>query len=760
MALSLTSERIVPAEGPKDASIALVGEAPGAEEERQGRPFVGASGALLNQMLSAAGIARSRCYVTNVVKVRPPNNDFSVFYEKRGRPSSELLRWREELKRELAEVKPNVIVALGAEALRALKEDENARIGDWRGSIIATPWGKVVPTYHPALVLRQYSWRPIVEFDLRRAREESQTPELRLPERTLMTKPTLSEVRKFLEYAAEQDMITFDVETIQRGEPPRTVMDCIGIATSPQTAMCIPVCYAGSGDPYWSVEEEAQVWRWLAELMANPRVRKVAHNGQYDMLVLRRHGVKVVNFWLDTMNLMNVVYPGFPKALDFVSSIFTRQPYYKDAIHTDRWWYNAMDAAVTYEVALKLIEEAKEFRVWDFYRNHVHPLIQIYVEVQERGVRVDTAKLAEARAQVEREIEELQRKLDEAVGHPLNVNSPAQVRKYLYDELKLPKRFSRQGTLTSGEAALRALRARYDVPAIDLILALRERKKLLSVYLNAPFDPDGRMRASYNVAGTETGRLSSSESIDGTGTNLQNVPHGIPRQVIVPDPGNVFVGADLSQAEARVVAWLAQDERMIEVFESGGDIHKRNASFIFGKPEAEVTPEERYLAKRVVHASNYGMGPRKFAQIAEISEKQAEELLERYFATFPRIREWHREVEQTIRRTRTLVNPFGRRRTFYDRIGPELFREAYAYIPQSTVADQLHRATLEIYARLPEGARIALQVHDSIVVECRAEQVELVKQIVKEALERPIVIKGRPLVIPAEVKVGSNWDEV
>lgn len=760
---NLLEGRLVLPVGPSNARIALVGEAPGRQEVLAGVPFVGASGRLLDRLLAKAGIRRSDCYITNVVKIRPPNNDFTVFYEDklRRKPRPELIRWWDALAEELRSVRPNVIVALGAEALRGVTRDVTRSIGDWRGSIIATPLGKCVPTYHPAMVLRQYSWSPIVLFDLKRAAAESLTPELSLPKRELLVGRTLSEIRDFIEHARSTGRIAFDVETIRRGDPPRTLADCVGIAVSPELAMCIPICHP-DGTPFWTLADEAEVWRMLGSLFADPNVQKIAQNGQYDILILRRHGVRVVNFWLDTMNLANTVYPEFPKGLDFLASIFTREPYWKHTITTDRWRYNATDAAVTYEVALKLLEDAREFGVERFYFEHVHPLIPIYIEVQERGVRIDQAKLAEACEALRKEIDELQRRLNELVGHELNVHSPKQMRDFLYRELRLRPKYAKSGGMTANEEAIKALQRESPHPALGLILELREKKKLLSTYLEAPCDADGRMRSTYNVAGTETGRLASRESVDGTGTNLQNVPHGIARQVFVPDPGNVFVGADLSQAEARVVAWLAKDEFMIRVFTEGRDIHKENAARIFRKPIEEITPDERYLAKRLVHAANYGLGPRKFAQIAEVPERMAKELLAAYFRAFPRIQEWHRSIEQQIRKTRTLSNPFGRKRRFHDRIGPDLYREAYAYIPQSTVADQLHRATRAIWARLPEGARIALQVHDSIVIECAPHQVEEVKAILKEELERPIDFGNGmpPLVIPAEIKVGDNWDAV
>jgi len=286
---------------------------------------------------------------------------------------------------------------------------------------------------------------------------------------------------------------------------------------------------------------------------------------------------------------------------------------------------------------------------------------------------------------------------------------------------------------------------------------MRGVSKILSTYLEVNLDDDKRIRCSYLIHGTETGRLSSRQTLRGTGTNLQNIPSGDIRRLFIADSGCVLINADLSQAEARVVAYLANETRLIRVFEGGGDIHRKNAANIFGCPEEEVTDEQRQLAKRVVHASNYGMGPRTFAKQIGCSEAEAKRLLNRYFATYPGIRNWHVAVADELRRKRQLTNPFGRKRVFFGRWGDSLTKEGLAFVPQSTVADIVNEAIIELDRA---GYMVLLQVHDSLVVQVRTEALEEGVDRIRKALTKPIEINGRVLTIPVDVKVGKNWEDM
>ena len=220
----------------------------------------------------------------------------------------------------------------------------------------------------------------------------------------------------------------------------------------------------------------------------------------------------------------------------------------------------------------------------------------------------------------------------------------------------------------------------------------------------------------------------------------------------------ISFNADLSQAEARVVAYLSNEERLIGVFNEGGDVHIKNASLIFRKHWSEVNKDERQLAKKLVHASNYCIGPRKFASEIDCSERRAKELLNQYYANFPMIKLWHRTVDHQLKQTRVLTTPLGRKRMFFGRWGPDLLREAIAYVPQSTVSDLLNYGLVSMFRGLPDRWQMLMQVHDSIMLQVPDETPhEQVWKFCKHHLERPIKFDRSSLVIPVDVKVGKDW---
>ena len=407
--------------------------------------------------------------------------------------------------------------------------------------------------------------------------------------------------------------------------------------------------------------------------------------------------------------------------------------------------------------------------LWDFYATHRHPAILPLLRVSWRGLRIDVDKRQAAIGEYTAMEGLLAQELHQLVGRPLDPHSPKQLMEYVYTEhhvkpvLRLRKGALERGyTPTLDEEAIEELMTR-EVPSgvravLQLILQIRGTHKILATYLQAPLDSDNRLRCSYALAGTETGRLSSRETPFRTGTNLQNVPTGIAREMVVPDEGLVFVVADLSQAEARVVAYLAKESRLIDIFHQGGDIHRRNAASIYRVAESAVTPEQRYLAKRVVHASNYGMGANKFARVAGITKGEATRLLTLYFTRYPRIKVWHLEVADTLRRTRTLTTPLGWRRQFFGAWSDDLLREAYSFVPQSTVADLLNDGLVAYEEERP--GEILLQVHDSILLQVRPADVPIVRQTLTKHLVRPLDIGGQSCIIPIDVKTGPSWNGV
>ena len=757
--------KVVPFVGPMDAKIYIVGEAPGETEEMEGIPFVGGAGRVLNKFLMDSGISRGECRIGNVMKVRPPANNFGVFYtDKQMRiPTPELEQGRRGLNEDIGKVRPNVVVALGNEALMALFGHRG--ITDWRGSVL---WHrglrtKVVPTVHPAMVMRQWGFAPLSLFDFKRVKEESLTSMHIVPIRDFIIAPTfeiaMGEIDRL---RRSKGRIAFDVETSG------TLLTAIALADSPSHAISIPFTYSKGTETiaYFPVEEELAILMEIKGLLEDKGVEKVAQNAQFDTIILKVNPpyIDVQGLVQDTMCSHVTVYPELPKGLDVLCSLYTRQPYYKDWIgrgnDEEFWKYNAMDAVVTWQCAQVLDKEMEEFGVKGFYTTYVHPLIPILADMQIRGVKVDQTLRLQASADMLGEVASMTNSLNGILGKEVNVMSPKQLKQLLYVDMGLPVKYNRaRGTESTDEEALEGLAKSHPSPIFDLILGIRHRRKLLGTYLNEGGEGDGRIRCSYLIRGTKTGRLSSRESIFGSGTNLQNIPKGVCRRMFIADEGEVFIEADLSQAEARVVAHLAGEERLIRLFKEGGDIHRQTASWLFSKPIGEIQKGERELAKRLVHASNYGIGPRTFAHHAGVTEGEASLLLQRYFDTFPAIRRWQLEIQSQLGKSKVLCTPLGRKRMFFGRWGEELFREAYSYIPQATVADVLNLALIR-YVGWGLPGEVMLQIHDAFVVQCTPKESDTVISCFKEVFDIPIPIRGEGLVIPVSIKIGPNWQDM
>lgn len=419
--------------------------------------------------------------------------------------------------------------------------------------------------------------------------------------------------------------------------------------------------------------------------------------------------------------------------------------------------------------------------------------------MMQTGMRVDLDKRNEFRAEYEGNWEDQQQKLDSIVGHELNVNSPKAVQAWLYEELKLPPR-RYQNKVTTREPALRSLlayceektksaatkasRDRYLRGYISLmqILKIRGIRKRLSSYINAKVDNDIRMRSTISVGGTETGRFSHSKTLWGTGCNLATVPREL-RDMFVASPGYELAEFDLNRGESWIYAHLSEDPELLRIHTEFGDFHAETAVAIasafgeyirdwgeFANAHPDKAYKTRYMGKKVNHASAYRMGPFKGAE--EVNKeaddtgitctvtqfKTAQSLWHRKYI---RMKAWWSGIEVKLNEDRTLHTPYGRERVFYGHWGEELFKEATAYVPQSTSVDYLNRGMLEVYRRLVLpgfcGLRLLHQQHDSIVVEYPIEHREKVIQAVMDCLTDSVEINGRTFVIPVEAQYGPRW---
>jgi DNA polymerase-1 len=754
----------------------LVGEAPGESEVRQRRPFVGASGQELDRMLHDAGINRTDCYITNVVRQRPPSNKIEKFFLKHTAnnriPGPIVLAGIDHLKKEILALRPKVIVAFGDTALWALTG--NTGIVKWRGSQLTYCDGDfectLIPTYHPAAVLRQWSWRFVGVLDLRRAVRALEGPP-KIPSYEFLVRPSfVSAMERLSELAGISIpcLISCDIET-RAGH-----IACIGFGTSPLHAFCIPFMCIERHSGYFSSEEELSLVLALQRVFRNPHIKWAFQNGLYDVQYISRYWGVVPRVYMDTMLAHHVCYAGLPKGLDFLSSIYCDyHVYWKDdgklwdpnKVDEDQLWeYNCEDCVNTFEIAVALESQLDQLQLRDQFNFQMQQFPAVF-RMMQVGVRCRESLKGDLIMELEEAKLIREQWLNTAIGRDFNVRSPKQMKEFFFDEMKIKPVLNRKtGSITTNDAALETIkkRAPYLTPVVTRIQELRSIGVFLSTFAMMKLDRDHRIRCSYNIAGTETFRYSSSENAFGSGTNLQNVPSGdalLPniKRMFVPDPGYEMFDADLDRADAQVVAWEANDDILKQMFREGADIHLENAKTIFNNERLTEDSKERKLAKAGVHATNYGASPRTLAIALGITTREAEDFIRKWFAAHPGIADWHRRVEDSVFTTRTVSNKFGFRRYYFDRI-EGILPEALAWIPQSTVALVICRGLVGITENLPE-VQCLLQVHDSLVGQYPSH----LRGPMLRAIEREMLIPipyDDPLTIPVGFQISqSSWGE-
>ncbi len=664
-----------------------------------------------------------------------------------------------KLKREVARISPNVVVPLGETPFNLITQKRG--IKSWRGSILEVEgWGKVISTHDPISIFKQYSLSPIIGFDLNRIKEEAEFPEVIVPNPTLITKPTFCDVERFLSANLKAEYCSFDIETINHQ------IDCISFAYRKEEAISIPLSYT-DGTPYWTHPDEMRIWKMISEVLTCPSLKLIAQNATYDLTYLERYGIPVKKLYLDTMNAHHCIYPEFPKGLDFLISIYTKYPYHKDQSGINRWEYNALDSVTTLEVAFEIEKELKAFGTDSFYFSFVNNLILPYMKVQNGGLLIDTEKKVQAVNHLQGEFDSHLEEIEKICGKKLNPLSPKQLTTHFYTDKKIEPYLNRKtGRPTCDEEALQRIGRKYKLPEVEPIQNARSISKLKGT-LSTPINCDGRMRTSYIISGTETGRLASKEHVFGCGTNLQNIPPGICREIFISKPGYLFTGGDLKQAEARVVAGLSGDANLLALYaDDTKDSHSENAALMFGGNASQYPQgsKERQIAKTGTHAANYDISFRSFALSLGLSESEGKKILQSYHDLYPGIKKWHEETKRQLANSRTLVTPMGRKRRFFGRWGDSLFKEAFNYIPQSTVGDLINKGFLRLWDRihfenLQDSVFIRLQVHDALYLEHPIELKDWVYSAMKECLEIPITINNHEVLIPLDLHSGVNWNE-
>lgn len=820
----------------------IVAEAPGAEEDKAGRPFVGAAGSELSRMLLEVGLLRNDCFITNVCRIRPPDNklmhyiptakkdvtsDCVMMHDRMVKP----VVWEgyQELLKEIEAVNPNIIICFGNLAFWALTgkssnagdQDIPSGITSWRGSLEeslvrrkdGTPY-KIIPTYHPANILREWYNRYTAIHDLRRVLVEAETPQRTKPKRPyrFLIRPTYVEVMETLDslYAkceAGPTDIVVDLETRKKH------IACMGLGWSVLDAMCIPFMCVEKPEGYWNDVEEAEIWYTVSRVLTHPNARVIGQNFQYDSQYLYRRMKFIPNVHWDTMTAHHVMFLVLPRALHFQASLYSDDyVYWKDEgkewdpnTPEDRLWnYNCMDCSYTFEIK-KVEEEAlTALGQWDQFWFQME-LWWAALGSMLRGMPVNQEVRQQLAIDFDKEMKHIEQFFVDVLGHPLNPRSSAptgQMRKLFYDDLKCPVQFNKKKQPTLDDKALEKLAEKEPLlrPLIASIGDYRTLGVFKSTFCESELDEDGRMRCTIDENGTDTLRFASYENAFYTGMNMQNLPSDkskaigkavkrnpyrakgmelkLPniRALFPPDKWKIIWDADLDRADLQVVVWEANDQMLKDALRRGVDIHLLNAFILAGKepPDFEELIEngskhDRYLhwrslykllrefAKVFVHGTNYGGSAKTMAANCGVLVHEADRAQRIWFGAHPGIRAWQEDVMHRLETDRTVSNRFGYKVTYFDRI-ELLLGEALAWIPQSTVSCIINRGWVNLVKHVPE-TEVLIQVHDSLVGQFDAPLKDKVVPLIKENL-RILVPYEDPLIIPVGVKTSEvSWGD-
>lgn len=405
--------------------------------------------------------------------------------------------------------------------------------------------------------------------------------------------------------------------------------------------------------------------------------------------------------------------------------------------------------------------------LWNLYNEVELPLVEVLREMEAAGVRIDVEKLKQAESALMAELNALEQQIYTLAGEPFNINSPKQVGELLFDKLKLDAKAkkSKNGQYSTSEEVLVALKERNAI--VGLILDFRATQKLINTYIAALpgyIAEDGKIHTTYNQTVTATGRLSSSNP------NLQNLPirserGKLIREAVIPDEGCLFLSADYSQIELRLMAHFSQDEHMLAAFRSGQDIHAATAARIYGKPIEQISKDERRNAKTANFGIIYGISAFGLAQQLECSRTEAKQLIDDYFAAFPRVISYIESQKELARQRGYAETLFGRKRYLPDinshnaTVRSFAERNAVNAPIQGTAADIIKMAMVSIHRRLKEEnlkAQMIMQVHDELNFNVPKTEVERVREIVVSEMQNAVHL-SIPLI--AECGVGENWLE-
>jgi uracil-DNA glycosylase family 4 len=772
--------------GNPKSRIMLVGEAPGAEEERTGKPFMGAAGQLLNRALGRAGLSREELYITNAAKCRPPENRTPERWEAK-------ICAEEYLQREIEEIRPTHMLLLGNAALTAVARKSG--ITKHRGVRLEAkhlPRGTtVMAAFHPAYALRNPGVYPTFQEDIRRFSRaiKGEFQVVPVKKKYVHTVEGLRWLIKRLEALPSGSVLSYDVENRYRPWDPDWSIQCLGVSWDGKTSYVVPLYHPES--PFR--KKWKQVLLHLRPALTRKDLKTVAQNGKHDNVQLAGAGV-FIEHTFDIMLASHLVDENRPKNLGFLSQTYLGADVYKGSVELKPekilgepirriCEYNGEDVGFTWQLRPKIKADLLENpRATRLFTKLMMPASHMIQRVEMNGAYIDQERLHERIAILAKEIKTRKTAMQEHVspkllkhfpGGEFNYRSPQQVARLMYSKEKrgglglTPLLFTKTGNPSTNEESLQEY---VDHPFVGLLFALRTLEmKWMNTYLlpwSTRLDARSRLHTTYKLYATVTGRL---------GGDLQQVPRdSFIRSVFGAPPGWLSLDADLSQAELRIAAHVANERRMKRAFLTGEDIHLLQAVNMTGKRPEDVTKEERKKAKPVNFGFLFGMYPKKFQKYAKInygvdfSLAECEIARDRYFELFPDLVRWHRRQKRLVEQHHRVSSPIGRVRHLPDIQSPdngvrmEAERQAINSPVQSCASDIVLFAMVKLHPLMnPREIAMVMTNHDSIRFEVKEDKVDYWSPLIKETMENLPLKKtfGCELTVPivSEVEWGTHW---
>lgn len=771
--------------GNKKAEIMLVGEAPGENEDEQGKPFIGRAGTYLRRrILNVAGILDDEVYITNMVRCRPPANK---------KPSiAEVKNCRVHLEEEVKKIKPRVIVLLGNVPLNGVlnlyrkktEEDEKksggmSGITKWRGKLIWSDefqcW--IVPTYHPSFLMRTdgmyYNNQTIEDIKTAVYATTKKKPVNYLPKFEIVD--SFKRAMEVLQEAREYGQFAIDTETT-------------GLNVYEDKIVGISIAYNSDKGVYldWTIlKGYPLVVEYLSIMLTDKACTKILHNGSFDHKMFINNGISFAGRYEDTMLAAHLLDENFSKGLKELTWVHLKFGGYTEAL--DKAFteskckfhelpieilgkYAAYDAVATFQLYAIFKKRMEDEKLTKLYNQIVMPVRSVLDNMELEGATWDVDRAKKLNNLLDKYIEILECKIHSVAGEVFNIKSNKQLARILFEKLKMKSdRLTKGGSYSTDAETLKYLLSTTKNKdgkqiieyLLDISYLLTQQKTFVKGLLDT-VNAEGKLHGQYHSAGTVTGRLSCSNP------NLQNIPRdSLVRGLFIPKKGHKLICADIKAAELRVLAVVAQEKGLTDIFNSGRDPHVETYKLMFNKKDDyKPTGDERAISKRIGFGLAYGMGIGRLAEAIHVDVETAAQYLAAYFKTYPNIKKAFKENALFAKKHGYVKSIFNRRRRLPDilcddpTIAKRAERQAGNTIIQGPAADYTYIGlirTANEFKKRKMKAVLVNTVHDCIIADAPDEEVEETIKVMKEQFEKPISVL--PIKMEVDIHAMKRWGE-